>query len=109
MVSNSSRLSKAFSRWEDLPFCWPERFIDNLTHVDPIDGVIVLETEDLGEQRVFVQLVLTYRYGREEDEVMGLTFAKEIIVTSQQIYPKLDKGSEDSSENDEVTSLQVCQ
>ncbi|KAL7636841.1 UNVERIFIED_CONTAM: hypothetical protein RMT77_012599 [Armadillidium vulgare] len=81
-------------------------FIDHLTHVDPIDGVIVLETEDLGEQRVFVQLVLTYRYGREEDEVMGLTFAKEIIVTSQQIYPKLDKGSGDSSENDEVTSLQ---
>ncbi|KAK4308299.1 hypothetical protein Pmani_019981, partial [Petrolisthes manimaculis] len=30
---------------------------------------------------------MTYRYGREEDEVMGLTFARELIVASTQVYP----------------------
>ena len=33
-------------------------------------------------------MVVNYRYGREEDEVMGLNFAKEITVFKEQIYPQ---------------------
>lgn len=69
--------------------------------------MIVVETEDLGRERVFVQLVLTYRYGREEDEVMGLTFAKEIIVSSQQIVPSTEDAPYSPPEIEETNSLQV--
>ncbi|CAL4114719.1 unnamed protein product, partial [Meganyctiphanes norvegica] len=64
-------------------------FTDHLTHVDPIDGVVMLDPDYVKDRRVFVQAVLTYRYGREEDEVMGLTFAKELVATSALVYPQV--------------------
>ena len=51
------------------------------------DGVVVIDSDYAKDKKVFAQAVLTYRYGREEDEVMGLTFAKEIIVSRSQVYP----------------------
>ena len=45
------------------------------------------------------QVVVTYRYGREEDEVMGLNFAKEITVFKEQIFPQANNG--------ELSELQV--
>lgn len=38
-------------------------------------------------RKVFGQLVTIYRYGREEDEVMGLKFSKELVIGKEQIYP----------------------
>ena len=43
------------------------------------------------DRRVFAQVVCTFRYGREEDEVMGLSFYKELYLASEQIYPPLEK------------------
>jgi hypothetical protein len=34
---------------------------------------------------VYVQLVITYRHGREEDETMGISFKKELIVDRAQV------------------------
>ncbi|XP_066964875.1 phosrestin-2-like [Macrobrachium rosenbergii] len=62
-------------------------FTDHLTHVEPIDGMIWLERDYIRDRKVYAQVVMTYRYGREEDEVMGLTFAKEVVVASTQVYP----------------------
>ncbi|XP_045115157.1 arrestin homolog [Portunus trituberculatus] len=62
-------------------------YTDHLTHVDPIDGMVWLERDYVKERRVFAQVVMTYRYGREEDEVMGLTFARDMVVASAQVYP----------------------
>ncbi|KFB50714.1 AGAP006263-PA-like protein [Anopheles sinensis] len=62
-------------------------FIDHTDYCDPIDGVIVLEEEYLRGRKVFGQLITTYRYGREEDEVMGVKFSKEMVLTKDQIYP----------------------
>ena len=31
-------------------------------------------------KNVFASLIVTYRYGREEDEVMGVSFKKELVV-----------------------------
>ncbi|KAG7169719.1 Arrestin-like 4 [Homarus americanus] len=59
-------------------------YTDHLTHVDPIDGMVWLEKDYVKDRRVFAQVVMTYRYGREEDEVMGLTFAREVVVASAQ-------------------------
>src|SRR5438128_1515256 len=73
-------------------------FVDHLVDVDPIgnkpqffcpflqyyiqwngissylivDGVITIDPDYLQDRKVFVQLVCSFRYGREEDEMMGL-------------------------------------
>lgn len=33
----------------------------------------------------------TYRYGREEDEVMGVKFSKEMIIACGQVVPQIKK------------------
>ena len=38
-------------------------------------------------KNVFASLIVTYRYGREEDEVMGVSFKKELVVDRVQVYP----------------------
>lgn len=56
------------------------------------DGIIVLDDEYIRDNRkVFGQLVCNFRYGREEDEVMGLNFQKELFLASEQIYPQMEK------------------
>ncbi|KAK8732284.1 hypothetical protein OTU49_007005 [Cherax quadricarinatus] len=65
-------------------------FVDHVSAVDPVDGVLVLDTEYLQGRKVFGQLVCSFRYGREEDEVMGLSFQKDLYLASQQIYPPKD-------------------
>lgn len=63
-------------------------YIDNIVSVEPIDGIIVLDEEYVREKRrVFGQIICSFRYGREEDEVMGLNFQKELYLVSEQIYP----------------------
>ncbi|XP_049839312.1 arrestin homolog [Schistocerca gregaria] len=63
-------------------------FIDHLDHVDPIDGIVVVDNDYLKGRKVFGQLTTTYRYGREEDEVMGLKFTKEMVLAKEQIVPQ---------------------
>ena len=38
-------------------------------------------------EKVFVQLVCSFRYGREDDETMGLSFKKELTLADEQVYP----------------------
>lgn len=40
------------------------------------------------------QVTTTYRYGREEDEVMGVKFSKEIILAREQIVPPSHHGDD---------------
>lgn len=58
-----------------------------MDHTDPIDGVVVVEDGYLQGRRVYGQVITVYRYGREEDEVMGLKFSKEMVVASEQLIP----------------------
>lgn len=62
-------------------------FVDHLDYCDPIDGVVVVEADYLKGRKVYGSLVTTYRYGREEDEVMGVKFSKELILCKEQIVP----------------------
>ena len=62
-------------------------FVDHLDYVDPIDGIVVVENDYLQGRKVFGQVITTYRYGREEDEVMGVKFSKEMILCREQIIP----------------------
>lgn len=38
----------------------------------------------------------SFRYGREEDEVMGLNFQKDLYLCSEQVYPKVKSESSPS-------------
>lgn len=69
-------------------------FIDHLDYCDPVDGVIVVEPDYLKNRKVFGQLATTYRYGREEDEVMGVKFSKELILSREQIVPMTNNNME---------------
>jgi hypothetical protein len=75
-------------------------FIDNGDQVDPIDGVVVVDTDYLKGRKVYGRVTTTYRYGREEDEVMGLKFSKQLVLAQQQIVPSEDTATE-------LTTMQV--
>ncbi|XP_076344241.1 beta-arrestin-1-like [Tachypleus tridentatus] len=63
-------------------------FVDHLSHVDPIDGVILVDPEYLKERKVFGHVLAAFRYGREDLDVLGLTFRKDLYLASAQIYPE---------------------
>jgi len=68
-------------------------FVDNTKGTDPVDGVVVFDNDYLRGRKVYASVVVVYRFGREEDEVMGLTFSKELELCSQQIYPAANSSS----------------
>ncbi|CAL1293432.1 unnamed protein product [Larinioides sclopetarius] len=51
------------------------------------EGIVLLDDEYLKQRHVYGHVIATFRYGREDDEVMGLKFVKELYLASQQIYP----------------------
>ncbi|XP_057365380.1 arrestin homolog [Daphnia carinata] len=62
-------------------------FVDHQDHVDPIEGVVVADNDYLKGRKVFCQVIVTIRYGREQDEVMGLKFVKELVLINEQVVP----------------------
>lgn len=51
---------------------------------------------------MFGQVTLTFRYGREDEEVMGLKFCNEAVMCLAQLYPPYA-----GSEQESITALQV--
>ena len=39
--------------------------------------------------QIFAQIILTFRYGRDDEEVMGLKLSNESVLCVEQIYPRL--------------------
>ncbi|XP_047462887.1 arrestin 3a, retinal (X-arrestin) [Mugil cephalus] len=62
-------------------------YVDHVSSVDKVDGVVKLDTADFGDRKVFVQLACAFRYGSDDLDVMGLCFRKDIWVNHVQIYP----------------------
>ncbi|KAK8394315.1 hypothetical protein O3P69_006484 [Scylla paramamosain] len=73
-------------------------FVDYVSHTSPVDGVVVVDHDYLRGRRVYARVVVTYRYGREEDEVMGLHFSKKFEFVNTQIAPNDGK--------DEISDVQ---
>ncbi|CAG0914523.1 unnamed protein product [Notodromas monacha] len=92
MVANF-KVFKKNSPNEKLTLYLPKRdFVDHISCVDPIECVVLIDPEYLvHNKKIFGQVVVCFRYGREEDEVMGLTFQKELYLASEQIYPPTKK------------------
>ncbi|RZF40022.1 hypothetical protein LSTR_LSTR002425 [Laodelphax striatellus] len=57
------------------------------TSIDRIQGVILADPEFLADRKIFGQVTLTFRYGREDEEVMGLKFCNEAIMCLAQLHP----------------------
>ncbi|XP_011301078.1 beta-arrestin-1 isoform X1 [Fopius arisanus] len=62
-------------------------FVDHITHVDPIDGVVLIDPDYVKGQKVFGHVLAAFRYGREDLDVLGLTFRKDLYLAAEQIYP----------------------
>ncbi|XP_060129975.1 beta-arrestin-1 isoform X2 [Zootoca vivipara] len=62
-------------------------FVDHIDVVDPVDGVVLVDPEYLKERKVFVTLTCAFRYGREDLDVLGLTFRKDLFVSNIQAFP----------------------
>lgn len=77
-------------------------FVDHISHVDPIDGVVLIDPDYMKERKVFGHVLAAFRYGREDLDVLGLTFRKDLYLASEQIYPCL----KDINETRGLTRLQ---
>ncbi|XP_036379700.1 arrestin-C-like [Megalops cyprinoides] len=62
-------------------------FVDHVNSVDLVDGVLKVDPTDLGDKKVWIQLACAFRYGREDLDVIGLSFRKDIWIQHKQIYP----------------------
>ncbi|XP_022093729.1 beta-arrestin-1-like isoform X2 [Acanthaster planci] len=64
-------------------------FLDHMIQIDPIDGVVLVDTEYVKNRKVFVHVLAAFRYGREDLDVLGLTFRKDLYLASMQVYPPI--------------------
>lgn len=62
-------------------------FVDHITHVDPIDGVVLIDPDYIKDRKVFGHVLAAFKYGREDLDVLGLTFRKDLYLAAEQIYP----------------------
>lgn len=62
-------------------------FVDHVAYVDPIDGVVLFDRDYLKGRKVFGHVLATFRYGRDDLDVLGLNFRKELFLVTEQIYP----------------------
>jgi len=67
--------------------------------VEPINGVVNIQDhhDTLKGRRVYVQLVITFRHGREDEETMGLSFKKELILDRVQVFPPEKRNGEEET------------
>ncbi|XP_024893368.1 beta-arrestin-1-like isoform X3 [Temnothorax curvispinosus] len=77
-------------------------FVDHITHVDPIDGVVLIDPDYIKDRKVFGHVLAAFKYGREDLDVLGLTFRKDLYLAAEQIFPVL-QGSQPPRE---LTRLQ---
>ncbi|XP_029166520.1 beta-arrestin-1-like isoform X3 [Nylanderia fulva] len=77
-------------------------FVDHITHVDPIDGVVLIDPDYIKERKVFGHVLAAFKYGREDLDVLGLTFRKDLYLAAEQIYPVV----QESQTSRELTRLQ---
>ncbi|KAK4469434.1 hypothetical protein MN116_006987 [Schistosoma mekongi] len=72
-------------------------FIDSLVDVDPIEGVVLVDPEYVKGRKVFTHVLSAFRYGREDLDVLGLTFRKDLYLASAQVYPPIYATETDNS------------
>uniref|UniRef100_A0A8C6KN25 S-arrestin n=1 Tax=Nothobranchius furzeri TaxID=105023 RepID=A0A8C6KN25_NOTFU len=64
-------------------------FVDHCNFVDPVDGVVVIDPVQLKGKKVYVMLSCTFRYGRQDMDVMGVAFRRDLFVLTRQVFPEM--------------------
>ncbi|XP_057206758.1 S-arrestin b isoform X2 [Triplophysa rosa] len=64
-------------------------FVDHCDFVDPVDGVVLIDPEQVKGKKVYVMLSCTFRYGRDDMDVLGMAFRRDIFLCTRQVYPPL--------------------
>ncbi|CAM4729984.1 unnamed protein product [Leuciscus chuanchicus] len=62
-------------------------YVDHIDSVDTVEGVVKIDPADLEDRKVWIQLACAFRYGREDLDVIGLSFRKDIWIQHIQLYP----------------------
>ncbi|XP_055602097.1 uncharacterized protein LOC129750921 isoform X2 [Uranotaenia lowii] len=74
--------------------------------IEPLRGVLYIDPKVIGDAKIYGQLTLTFRYGREDEEVMGLKFCNEAVIALQQIWPRSGGGGDHHQRPEVLTPLQ---
>lgn len=69
-------------------------FSPTRSHLDPtphLEGVLSLDPNYVQSRNVYVQIVLQFRFGREDDESMGYSFLKTLYIGNTRVYPPVSE------------------
>lgn len=56
---------------------------------------MLVDSEYVNGRKVYVQVFAAFRYGREDLDVLGLNFRKDLFIATSQVYPPLKDESRD--------------
>ncbi|XP_038673498.1 S-arrestin-like [Scyliorhinus canicula] len=62
-------------------------FVDHGSHTDPVDGVLLVDTGYIKEQKVYCRLSCIFHYGPEDIGMIGQAFNRDLYVSTVQVYP----------------------
>nr|AUG68946.1 arrestin-C [Amia calva] len=62
-------------------------YVDHIDNVDSVDGVVLVDPEYLGDRKAYVVMACAFRYGRDDLDVIGLSFRKDIYLATIQVFP----------------------
>ncbi|XP_062393495.1 arrestin 3a, retinal (X-arrestin) [Sardina pilchardus] len=65
-------------------------YIDHVENVDTVEGVLKVDPSGLDGKKAWIQLACAFRYGRDDLDVIGLSFRKDIWFQQVQLYPPAD-------------------
>ncbi|XP_008063302.1 S-arrestin [Carlito syrichta] len=68
-------------------------YIDYVSQVQPVDGVVLVDPDLVKGKKVYVSLTCAFRYGQEDIDVMGLTFRRDLYFSRVQVYPPVGAAS----------------
>ncbi|XP_076150526.1 S-arrestin a isoform X2 [Alosa pseudoharengus] len=89
-MSSSHVIFKKISKDKSVGVYMGKRdFVDRIDSIEVVDGVILVDPEVLQGKKVFVTLSCTFRYGRDDMDVMGIAFRRDIFISTRQVYPAL--------------------
>ncbi|CAL8326018.1 unnamed protein product [Arctogadus glacialis] len=72
-MSTRSVIFKKITTDKSVVFYMGKRdFVDNVNSVEPVDGVLLIDPGALDGRKAFVTLSCTFRYGRDDMDVMGI-------------------------------------
>lgn len=67
--------------------CWLQLYSKEIYISVFADGVVLVDPDYLKDRKVFAHVLAAFRYGREDLDVLGLTFRKDLFLASVQVYP----------------------